>query len=1258
MPAAAPRFNPFPGLRPFTTGEGHLFFGREAQTAELLGRLRRNRFLAAVGPSGSGKSSLVRAGLLPVLYGGMLRGAGSHWRVAVLRPGGDPLRHLLDALIASDIYAADDPDTRFLVQAALRRSSRGLVEAVQRSQLEPDANLLVVVDQFEEIFRFRRPGDDWGDAAAEFVRLLLEASAQSEVPIYIVITMRSDFLGECARYPGLAEAVNQSEYLIPRLNREQWKLAIEGPVRVGGGAIAPRLTQRLLNDVADDPDQLPTLQHALMRAWNRWVATATDGRPLDLEDYEAVGGMTEALSRHADEVYAALPDEAHRAAAERLFRALTELAADDRGLRRPTRLGELVALAEAPESTVRAVIAAFGADGCGFVTPAEALEPGTVVDISHESLMRVWRRLRGWAEAEAQSVRMYRRLADTASLWREGKADFYRDPGLELALQWRAESRPNAAWADRLGGGFAGVCAFLEASEKAREAEREAREAARRRELEQARQLAEAERRRAEVEAESARRMRRLAVAMALLAALAITAGLLAWHAGRVAHARELAALADLQLTTDPARSVELAREARRIHASDLTEDALRRARLASHWRGSLVPPAPRTRTVAGNAAVPFRRVAVSPDGRLVVAQALDVTEERGGQLWFWTAPDRSTNQPCGLGELAALAFATNGQVLLSAGRGDAQALVWDPTQASLRARLPETRDTNIDAVIEAAALSPDGARVVTALRNGRVTLWDWAGAARVNEWSVTGQVVAVRFAPRAGLVATLEADGWLRLWRPGEARPVAERSLLEGEATDLAFSPDERWIAAGHADGARLFQIGPGGLMRPDGWKPVDWQPDAATRVVAVRFSPASDALVLVGGQRGAWLWELAAAAGGKTVPLARENVVFEADFSPDGRWVLTALEGNAAALWSRDGQEVTRFLGHGGQVNGATFTPDGREAITASHDGSVRRWAIPQGELRRQPEGAETLVALAPNGQGSLLQRRGDRRWLLWRPEVARPVEIPDMAPETTGAVAGFGPGATRLAVAEGSRIGLRDGATGIAAAALQGLESRAAALAFSGDGLLLAAANTNGVVRRWRVANGDLAGPDLIPPAPAVRDLTQGNTWLAMNEDGGVLALAQPGSLRALRGGGTNWMSFEPGQAGEPHSLALDRTGRRIAVGRGHGSIWLADTERGGAIQLGRHDVAVTVLAFSPDGTMLASGGGDGSVRLWSVRGAQPLGRFDEFRGGRNDRQRPGQRVIMGLAWSADGRTLTVASRAGEIREFRLPGPDPAP
>ena len=291
---------PYPGLRPFELKDAFLFFGRQQHTQELLDRLSGNRFLAVVGGSGSGKSSLVRAGLLPALYRGYLLGTTSRWRVAVMRPGSAPIDEMAAALTAKGVLSADRADLR----ARLASSTLGFVSAVRAADLAAGESLLLVVDQFEELFRFASEScstDNSGEALL-FVTSLLDAVDQFEVPIYVVLTMRTDFLGDCTLFPGLPEALNRSQYLVPRLSREQRREAVEMPIDLAGAEITPRVVQQILNDMGDDSDQLPVMQHTLARMYELWKRRGTDG-PLDLEDYESAGSLASALNDHAQSIY-------------------------------------------------------------------------------------------------------------------------------------------------------------------------------------------------------------------------------------------------------------------------------------------------------------------------------------------------------------------------------------------------------------------------------------------------------------------------------------------------------------------------------------------------------------------------------------------------------------------------------------------------------------------------------------------------------------------------------------------------------------------------------------------------------------------------------------------------------------------------------------------------------------------------------------------------------------------------------------------
>jgi tetratricopeptide (TPR) repeat protein len=427
--------------------------------------------------------------LIPSLQSGFMAGAGSSWRIAMLRPGEDPIGQLARALDAPAVLGGDAElaDTnQVLLEVTLRRSSRGLVEAARQARLPADDNLLIIVDQFEELFRFRHSHQiaNSRDEAIAFVKLLLEAAAQQDAPVYVVLTMRSDFIGDCMDFPGLPEAVNAGLYLVGRMSREGLRAALTGPVAVAGGAITPRLVNRILNDLGDDHDQLPLVQHALMRTWDCWAARGS-GNPIDLADYETVGTFRNALSIHAEEAYQDAVAIGQGTTAARIFKALTDTFSDARGVRRPTAVNVLAAVCETSPEKVIEVVEIFRRPGRSFLMPPAAvpLTTRSIIDISHESLMRCWTRLITWAEEERAAAAFYTRLAQAALWYEEGSAGLWRNPELELAQTWRAQNDPTAGWARRYHEGFDRAIAFLDQSVQERERLKAERERERRAKL-------------------------------------------------------------------------------------------------------------------------------------------------------------------------------------------------------------------------------------------------------------------------------------------------------------------------------------------------------------------------------------------------------------------------------------------------------------------------------------------------------------------------------------------------------------------------------------------------------------------------------------------------------------------------------------------------------------------------------------------------------------------------------------------------------
>ena len=465
-------------------GESHIFFGRSRAINDLLGKLSSFRFIAVLGNSGCGKSSLVRAGLTPTLMAGFLVGDSNRWRVAVMRPGHSPLDNLAISLLHAFDEAVTDERAQELVKEVARSGAHALANRLAAWTKETPANILLLVDQFEEIFRFAAYKEEAepGEAerrrheAADFVSIMLELASQESLPVFVVMTMRSDFFGECVAFPGLPEAMNQGQYLLPRLTREERREAVENPARLYGGAVSPRLLDRVLNDMTEElDDQLPLMQHAMRRTWEHARTTHGEGEglALDLPDYESVGGVRRSLSFQAEEVFGQF-DQRSQFIAEKMFRLMCEMERQGYLVRRVVRVAEVEAVAEASTDEVRMVAVAFSSDsGGGLLMPPPfvQLTPETILDISHEALLRNWDRLRSWAEAEAASAKMYLRIEGEARMHAEGNSALLRGPRLQMILNWLDGERPTAAWAARYGQDFGLNMEFISLSRKTQEEE-------------------------------------------------------------------------------------------------------------------------------------------------------------------------------------------------------------------------------------------------------------------------------------------------------------------------------------------------------------------------------------------------------------------------------------------------------------------------------------------------------------------------------------------------------------------------------------------------------------------------------------------------------------------------------------------------------------------------------------------------------------------------------------------------------------------
>lgn len=463
--AYQPMDNPFPGLRAFRDTESHLFFGREEHVSDVRKNLEANHFVAVVGTSGTGKSSLIRAGVLPSLLAEKSDEGLSIWEMVTITPGNDPLSNLAKVIAPIGDSTDSLAEQSKMVLDLISGSSLGLVQ-VLRDKIPTGKRLLILVDQFEEVFRFADKDSQTNNSRYHhFVRILIDTMRQRDVPIYIILTFRSDFLGDCVRFEGLPESINDGHYLVPRMAERQVSKVITGPIEYAKGKISPRLVQEILRDLGNDSDRLPILQHALMRTFEVWQTAKISGDPIDSKHLQQVGGLKMALSKHADEAYNELNTEG-RKRIKQVLKCLTVKTADNRGVRRPMKLQELAAVTENTEDQILSCLKPFRKAGRSFILPDldEKGNSQTIFDISHESLMRGWNRLRDWTDEEMESTAVYNRICDAAMLHHRGEAALWRDPELQLAIDWKNEQNPTKNWGLMYQDEFELGMAFLEES--------------------------------------------------------------------------------------------------------------------------------------------------------------------------------------------------------------------------------------------------------------------------------------------------------------------------------------------------------------------------------------------------------------------------------------------------------------------------------------------------------------------------------------------------------------------------------------------------------------------------------------------------------------------------------------------------------------------------------------------------------------------------------------------------------------------------
>lgn len=1199
---------PYPGMVPFAESDRDLFFGRERPVQEMLERLRLHRFLTVIGPSGSGKSSVVSAGLVPALRKSNLFGPGQ-WLVLTLRPGELPLASLQD-LIGSDLT---DP-------------SRAVSAVLQK---DPNTtHLLLVIDQFEELFTVAKEG------VLEFQQKLMQLARTPNC--FVVLTARADFYADLMVSPLWSEIQAHRAEILP-LDDEGLKQAIVRPAEAVGVFVEAALVERLVADAAGEPGVLPFVQETLVLLWDR-----LERRFLPLRAYEALvltrraygtldtgerTGLQVAMARRADAALANLsPDQ--QLIAQRIFLRLIQFGVGRADTRRQQTISALRSTRDDPRAFDETLQNLTDSRLLTLSSQENATEKK--VDIAHESLIRGWPTLQDWVNERRADEETRRRLQDKANEWvRLGRSGGLLDEvELREAENWLSSR-------DAIDLGYAQDLDALVAASRAEILRVQAEKAqAQQREVEQARKIAETER--------AARvRQQYFTIGLAVLLIGAIVAAFVAFQQYQVATeqqniatARELAAGAIAQLPIDPELSLLLAGQAARYARVDQVEQALRQALLLSHVK----------RVLRGHSGKVYSAV-YSSNGDLILTGSDDKT----ARIWD-AASGQLVRELTGHDKgLQSAIFSPDDKQILTTS-DDRTARVWDTDTGQLVRVLTGHRDTMWN-----AAFSPDASRIVTASRDGTSQLWDTRTGQQIATLEHLGGVYSALFSPDGGSLVTASADGTAHVWNAATGESIAV--LGDAPASDsvnpvwyAGYSPDSSWVVTAHEDGnARVWDAQTGTLLTV--------LAGHSGRVHMSVFSPDGTRIVTTSADGTARIWEPFQQKGLYELR-GQEGSLWTAQFSRDGQFVVTSGEDGIARIWdARTGRNAAELRGHQGDVWMASFSPDGRSVATAGQDGTARIWrsatANILANLAAHEGGVHTAIFSADAAR--ILTAGSDGTARVWSRTAgvdpseyafSEPLVLSGFTSTLTSAL--FSPDNKYIALASSEPTAqVWDSSTGAKLFDLAGHTGAITALAFSPDSTLVAtaSADTNAII--WQVGTGKIL------------QTLKGHSYpvnsIAFSPDskllatGGCARINENDQGRCTQGEIRRWQVASGTPVGGPlagHTadvgrLAFSSDGSLLLSASGDTTARIWDAHTGQPLgELRGHTNRVHSAVFSPDNKFIVTAGEwpDYSANVWDTATGLPLA---ELRGHAG--------VVRHVAVSPNNRWVVTASEDGTARAW---------
>ena len=1165
--APAAGLPPYKGLYYFDESDAEWFFGRETLTETLMERLNAGlkidqRFLAVVGASGSGKSSVVRAGLIPALR---WQQSSSGWPMYVITPTAHPLD-----ILATTVHEGNKQGLalRKFVDELVRRPqalSANLEKIVRETGA---AHLLLVVDQFEELFTLCRSEAE----QTAFVESLLTAALQPDGVVIVIIVLRADFYAHCARFDLLRQALSKYQEYIGPMTIDELRRAIEEPAQRGHWELEQGLVDLLLHDVGADPGYspepgaLPLLSHALLATWQR-----RRGHKLTLSGYTASGGIRGAIAETAEAVFHDQLEPEQRVIARQIFLRLTELGDDTTtaDTRRRVSFDELASKPKDREQ-VHEVLMTL-ADARLITTDQNAAE------VAHEALIREWPTLRNWIDENREGLRLHRHLTEAAHEWEKLGRDpggLYRGARLAQALEWSNSHREDMNILET---------SFLEASHMLANQEAAEREAQRQREVETARKLAENERARADEQIHSNRRLRQRAIYLAIafiivgiMALVAFEFGQRASQAERLAFSRELAAASANNLQVDPERSVLLALQA--LDEVDTLEarNALHRAIPGLHLLLNIS---------AHSGGVPD--VAYSPDGKWIAS----IGAQQEVKLW-----DANTGELVrtyiGADEFgSSVAFSPNGNTLAAA--FVTQVLLWDTTSGeeigTLSGKSVGTT-TGYNLGVGQISFHPNGKFLAMANIDGSPTIWNLdKNRKHLSLVTEISPPKAIAFSSDGKLLATGGDEGVVKIW---DAQQGAELFTLSlgGIIHSVTFSLDGTKIAAASEDGSiKVWDSMTGEIVST---------PQRRAGMYDIAF--LADGRLATAGQDGTTqVWD--ALSGQELLVLAGPtSTVISVAGSPDGKRIATGAYDGSLRIWdAAPGRELMTIPAHAGIVWNVVYSPDGEKLATASIDGTVKVWDSKSGELLLSipendvPDDGYTSIAISPDGtviafggvSGAISIKDG---------------QTGDVLTSLVGhnnMVVGldFSPDGMRLAssswdgTAKVWNLANKDGIT------FKGHSSTAlvTGIAFSPDGNTVFTGADDKFVYQW----DSITGQTVQTFSGEGKEIF----GVALSPDGNLLAAGdQDGSIHIWDVATGKELKILKGHAGLVLRLAFSKDGAHLASASFDrlAKVWDVATGEELASLYGNAS-NVFGVSFSPDGNQLVTAGADGTVRTYELR-----------------------------------------------------------